>query len=129
MELDFHKDPHILSMVLDAMADGVFTVDAQGRFVSWSAGAERITGYHRDDIAGKPCRMMEGPNCKGFSTVAELLESPSPPPDGICNQECKVLSHDGRELYLHGNIRVLTDPDGTIKGAVGTFTELTSHRV
>ena len=126
MELDLQKDPQILGMVLEAMADGVFTVDAQGRFVSWSPGAERITGYRREEVVGQPCRIMEGPNCKGFSTVADLLESPNPPPEGICNQECKALSRDGRELYLHGNVRVLTDADGTIVGAVGTFTDLTS---
>jgi len=126
MELDFCTDPQILGMVVDAMADGVFTVDAQGRFVAWSRGAERITGYRSEEVVGKPCRIMEGPNCKGFSTVAELLESPKPPPDGICNQECKVLARDGRELYLHGNIRVLTDDQGAIKGAVGTFTDLTA---
>ncbi|MDH3604783.1 MAG: sigma 54-interacting transcriptional regulator, partial [Candidatus Tectomicrobia bacterium] len=83
-------------------------------------------GYRREEVVGKLCRIMEGPNCKGFSTVADLLESPNPPPEGICNQECKVLTRDGRELYLHGNVRVLTDPDGVIVGAVGTFTDLTS---
>ncbi len=126
MELDLQKDPQILGMVLEAMADGVFTVDAEGRFVSWSPGAERITGYRKEDVVGKPCRIMEGPNCKGFSTVADLLESPDPPPEGICNQECKALARDGRELYLHGNVRVLTDADGAVVGAVGTFTDLTS---
>ena len=68
-ELDFHRDPSILSMVVDAMADGVFTVDANGHFVAWSAGAERITGYTSDEVVGKPCRILEGPNCKGFSTL------------------------------------------------------------
>ena len=126
MELDFRKDPRILGTVIDAMADGFFTVDAQGRFVAWSAGAERITGYGSEDVVGQPCRMMEGPNCKGFSTVAEMLESPEPLPDGICNQECKVVARDGRELYLHGNIRVLSDDQGAVMGAVGTFTDLTS---
>jgi PAS domain S-box-containing protein len=126
IELDFQKGPHILGMVVDAMADGVFTVDAQGRFVAWSQGAERITGYRREEVVGKPCRIMEGPNCKGFSTVAELLESPAQPPDGICNQECNVLARDRRELYLYGNVRVLTDDQGAILGAVGTFTDLTA---
>jgi hypothetical protein len=45
MELDFRKHPSILSMVVDAMADDVFTVDANGVFIAWSAGAERITSY------------------------------------------------------------------------------------
>ncbi|MBI4334652.1 MAG: sigma 54-interacting transcriptional regulator [Chloroflexi bacterium] len=126
MELDFRKDPAILSTVVDTMAVGVFTVDASGTFVAWSEGAERITGYSSAEVVGKPCRILEGPNCKGFGTLAELLEDPAPPPSGICNQECKVLARDGRELYLYGNVRVLTDEQGRVVGAVGTFTDLTS---
>ncbi|RME47554.1 MAG: PAS domain S-box protein [Deltaproteobacteria bacterium] len=126
MELDFRKDPTILSKIVDAMADGVFTVDAHGNFVAWSEGAERITGYRQEEVIGRPCTILEGPNCKGFHTLSELLGNPSAAPVGICNQECKVLSRDGRELYLHGNVRLLHDEQGAVIGAVGTFTDLTS---
>jgi PAS domain S-box-containing protein len=124
-ELDFRKNPQILASVVDAMADGLFTCDAAGNFVSWSDGAARITGYGAEEVVGKPCRVLEGPNCKGFSTVHEILARPEPP-EGICHQECKFLAKDGRELYLHGNVRVITDEAGSVRGAVGTFTDLTS---
>lgn len=39
MELDFHKNPSVLGDIVEAMAVGVFTVDAKGRFVAWSEGA------------------------------------------------------------------------------------------
>ncbi len=126
MELDFHKDSTILGDIVDAMAVGVFTVDAQGRFVAWSEGAERITGYPRREVIGKPCHILEGPNCKGFGTLAELLRAPPPPDGGICNQECKVMARDGRELHIHGSVRLLCDADGNTVGAVGSFTDVTS---
>ncbi len=44
MELDFRKNPIILSSMADSMADGIFTVDAKGIIVVWSVGAARITG-------------------------------------------------------------------------------------
>jgi len=124
MELDFRKNPEILGDIVDAMALGVFTVDAQGRFVAWSAGAERITGYASSDVAGQPCRILEGENCKGFAKLEELLRAP--PPDAICHQECKIMSRDGRELYIHGSVRLLTDAAGQVGGAVGTFADMTS---
>ena len=126
MELDFRKNPHILETMVDALADGIFTVDANGIIVSWSVGASRITGYAAHEIVGKPCHILEGQNCKGFSKVTDFLENPTPYPWGICNQECKVLSRDGRELYLYGNVSILRDPQGQVAGAVGTFTDLTS---
>jgi len=125
MELDFRKDPTILSTVVDTMADGVFTVDSRGRFVAWSAGAERITGYTAAEVIGQPCEILEGPNCKGFGKLSELLATPNPPPQGICNQECKLAARDGRELYILGNVRLLHDENGQVSGAVGTFTDVT----
>jgi PAS domain S-box-containing protein len=126
MELDFRKNPAILSNMLDVMADGVFTVDAKGHIVAWSTGAARITGYTSDDVIGQSCHILEGQNCKGFRILTEFLDNPSPYPWGICNQECKVLGKDGRELYLFGNVSILRDEQGTVAGAVGTFTDLTS---
>ncbi len=126
MELDFRKNPAILGTMVDSMADGVFTVNAQGQIVAWSTGAARITGYSNDDVLGQSCHMLEGKNCKGFRVLTEFLSNPSPYPWGICNQECKVLAKDGRELYLYGNVSILRDQDGAVAGAVGTFTDLTA---
>jgi len=126
MELDFRKNPAILSNMVDVMADGVFTVDAKGHIVAWSTGAARITGYSSQDVLGKSCHILEGQNCKGFHILTEFLANPSPFPWGICNQECKVLGKDGRELYLFGNISVIRDEQGQVAGAVGTFTDLTT---
>lgn len=112
--------------MVDAMGDGVFTVNAQGHIVAWSAGAARITGYSGDEVIGQSCHILEGKNCKGFYKLTEFLENPTPYPWGICNQECKVSAKDGRELYLYGNVSVLRDEHGTVVGAVGTFTDLTS---
>ena len=112
--------------MVDAMGDGVFTVNAQGHIVAWSTGAARITGYSSDEVIGKTCHILEGPNCKGFSKLTEFLENPTPYPWGICNQECKVWSKDGKELYLYGNVSVIRDERSAVVGAVGTFTDLTS---
>lgn len=129
MELDFRKNPNLLNTMIDAMADGVFTVDATGTIVAWNAGAARITGYSSQDIVGKTCHILEGHNCKGFGKLIEFLENPTSYPWGICNQECKVLGKDGRELYLFGNVSILRDEHGQVAGAVGTFTDLTSFIV
>ncbi len=126
MKLDFREAPEILTGIVDAMAVGVFTVDAKGRFVAWSEGAERITGFSGEEVLGKPCDLLEGPNCKGFATLAELLGSSSPAPSGICNQECKLMSRDGREVYIHGNVRLIWDEDHKIAGAVGSFSDVSS---
>ena len=37
-----------------------------------------------------------------------------------------MLSKDGRELYLYGNVTLIRDEEGKVAGAIGTFTDLTS---
>ena len=126
MELDFRKAPDILADIVDAMAVGVFTVDDGGSFVGWSQGAERITGFSMADVTGKPCTLLEGPNCKGFGSLEELLRTAAPAVPGICNQECKVMGKDGREIYIHGSVRLIRNDQDRVVGAVGSFTDVTS---
>jgi PAS domain S-box-containing protein len=125
LELDYRKNPALLAQVIDAMADGVFTVDLAGRFASWSAGAERITGWTRDEIVGKPCSSLEGPDCRGFGKIGHLLADPGGR-DGIQDEQCRIVAKDGRPLHLLGNLRLLRGEDASVHGAVGTFTDLTA---
>ncbi len=126
MNLDFHRNPNVLADIVDVMPVGVFTVDRQGRFVAWNAGAERITGYQRSQVIGQPCDLLEGQNCKGFARLVDLLRDPSQLEGGICNQECRIESSDGRTLHIHGNLRVLFDADGQVVGAVGAFMDISA---
>ncbi len=125
MELDYRKNPELLARVIETMADGVFTVDSAGRFASWSSGAERITGWSRDEIVGQPCSALEGPDCRGFGKIAQLLADPAGR-DGIQDEQCRIVGKDGRALHLLGNLRLLRGPDARVQGAVGTFTDLTA---
>ncbi|MFM7296498.1 MAG: sigma 54-interacting transcriptional regulator, partial [Planctomycetota bacterium] len=125
MELDYRKNPELLAQVIETMADGVFTVDIAGRFASWSSGAERITGWSRAEIVGQPCERLEGPDCHGFSKIAQLLADPAGR-DGIQDEPCSIVGKDGRPLHLLGNLRLLRGPDARVQGAVGTFTDLTA---
>jgi PAS domain S-box-containing protein len=126
MELDYRKFPAVLEHIVDTLVAGIFTVDAQGRFVAWNRGAERITGYLEKDILGRPCSFLEGPNCKGFASLVELLNQVAPSLNGMCQQECKLLSKDGREVMIHGSVQLLCEPGGAVVGAAGCFMDVTS---
>ncbi len=126
MELDFRKNPQVLSTIIDAMAPAVFTVDVYGRFVAWSQGAERITGYSDDEVRGQECTLLEGPNCKGFGKIQEVLADPPLDDGAVCNQECRIVAKDGRELSILGSLRLIRQSDGSLCGAVGTFSDATA---
>lgn len=41
--------------VLEEMGDGVLTLDSQGRIATFNRAAERITGWDRREVLGRPC--------------------------------------------------------------------------
>ncbi len=125
MELDFRNSPAVLGHIIDTLVAGIFTVDAKGNFIAWNRGAERVTGYLASDLIGRPCALLDGPNCKGFGSLADLLSAASPA-SGMCNQECKIMARDGTEVYIHGSVQLVHNEDGTLAGAVGCFMDVTS---
>jgi PAS domain S-box-containing protein len=41
--------------ILDSLSEGVYVCDRDRRIVFWSKSAERITGWHSEDVVGKRC--------------------------------------------------------------------------
>jgi PAS domain S-box-containing protein/diguanylate cyclase (GGDEF)-like protein len=49
-------DPEIYRAVLDRLTTGVYMVDLDRRIVFWNDGAEKITGFLRQEVVGHVCR-------------------------------------------------------------------------
>jgi PAS domain S-box-containing protein len=50
-----------LNLILDALDAGVIAVDADGRIVAWSAGAERLYGWTAEEVLGRHARAVSRP--------------------------------------------------------------------
>ena len=55
-------------IVVDTIQDGVMIVDEGGTIVSVNKALEKITGYTRDEMLGKPCTIL---NCDLCEIVLE----------------------------------------------------------
>jgi len=44
-----------IEAILDAVTDGIFTIDGQLRVIQFNRAAEEITGFSRDEALGMPC--------------------------------------------------------------------------
>jgi PAS domain S-box-containing protein len=47
-----------LQILLEACYDGVIEVDSQGTILLVNSGAERLFGYHRDELLGRPIEVL-----------------------------------------------------------------------
>jgi diguanylate cyclase (GGDEF)-like protein/PAS domain S-box-containing protein len=50
------EDPSIYRDVLESLQIGIYMVDREQKIVFWNEGAEKITGYLRQDVMGRFCR-------------------------------------------------------------------------
>lgn len=122
LELDFARDPRVLGVVARLAGVAVFTVDRNLRFVGWSEGAERLTGYPGAAVKGERCEFLDGAQCRGFHGLAAMIQVGEP--EELVSKECVIERADGREVTVLGSARLLRDGEGRVLGALGVLSDL-----
>jgi PAS domain S-box-containing protein len=110
-------------MILDSIADGVFTVDRNWKITSFNAAAETITGWKKEDAIGKFCGdVFHSSICGKSCAIAQSLYSGKPVP----NRSITIGNIDGRRIPVSICASPLTDHEGNIIGGVETFRDLSA---
>lgn len=111
------------SLILDSIADGVFTVDRNWRITSFNRAAEEITGWAREDAMGKSCSdIFHSSICGKSCAIAESLYKGTP----VANRSITIRNSSGDKVPISISAAPLTDHEGTIIGGVETFRDLTA---
>nr|WP_320012802.1 sigma 54-interacting transcriptional regulator [uncultured Desulfobulbus sp.] len=111
------------SLILDSIADGVFTVDRNWRITSFNRAAEEITGWAREDAMGKSCSdIFHSSICGKNCAIAESLYKGAP----VANRSITIRDIQGSKVPISISAAPLTDHEGNIIGGVETFRDLTA---
>ena len=109
------------ALILDSIADGVFTVDRDWRIVSFNHAAELITGWSREKAVGKFCSdIFHSSICGKNCAIAESLYTGRP----VANRSISIENLAGKVLSVSISASPLVDHDGNIIGGVETFRDL-----
>jgi PAS domain S-box-containing protein len=109
------------SLILDSIADGVFTVDRHWRITSFNRAAEEITGWSRDQAMGKSCSdVFHSSICGRNCAIAESLYKGTP----AANRSITIVNSRGDKVPISISAAPLTDHEGNIIGGVETFRDL-----
>ena len=114
----------IADIILDSLAEGVVTVDGQGRITAFNRAAEALTGLRRDDVLGRGCAEVFGPCCGGVCIITETLKTGTPMRD----QPGTLKHRDGSVRAVTVTTNLLTDAKGRRHGAVGTLRDITREQ-
>lgn len=111
-----------VELILNSVADGVFTVDGDMTITYFNRSAEQITGFGREEALGRHCWEVFRTNlCQGSCPLQESLATGRT----ITNQEIETITKDERSAVISVATSALRDASGQFIGAVETFRDLT----
>lgn len=116
--------PDFAQLLLESMADGVFTLDRNGVITSWNPSMERITGYGPGEAVGKNCMMLSFDRCVGRKCPAGLHECGIFTKGAVDGKECVLRHKLGHDVPVLKSARLVKDDQGNIKGIVETVTDI-----
>ena len=114
----------ILNQIINSMADGVFTMDTQGRISSWNRSMERISGYTAGEALGRPCRLLQCSRCFGKSCPSDIEKCKIVEHGKSEAKECLLRHKDGHDVPVIKNASAVRDENNAIIGVVETVTDL-----
>jgi len=108
-------------IILDSIADGVFTVDSDWKITSFNRAAERITGIKKEEAIGRHCwEVFKASICEKICSLRQTIETGSP----IVNQPIYVVNSEGERIPVSISTAILKDKNGKMIGGVETFRDL-----
>ncbi len=109
------------NIILDSIADGVFTVDRDWRITSFNQAAEQITGVSRREAIGQSCKeVLKADICEKTCLLRQTQETGRP----IVNQTVRIITAAGRRIPISISTAILKDEAGNAIGAVETFRDI-----
>lgn len=111
-----------LEDVLDSIADGLFTVDANWNVTYFNEAAQRITGTPVEEALGRKCwDVFRSSICDGQCAIRQSVDSGK----RIVNKSIFIVQADGIKTPVSISAAPLTNHAGEIVGGVETFRDLT----
>jgi len=111
------------NVILNSIADGVFTTDSQGKITFLNKAAEEITGFSSNEAIGRFCfDIFRADICQTRCALKETLKTKKE----ITNLPVTILNKDGKKIPISISTAVLRNEKGQIIGGVETFRDLST---
>jgi len=121
--LDLEKPlPRLYQVILDSIADGVYTVNLDWRVTSFNKAAEIITGIKRKEAIGQPCfEVLRSNMCENHCLLKRVMEARKT----VLNQPLYIIRADKKRIPISVTTAILKDTKNQTIGGVMTFRDLT----
>lgn len=115
-----------LAELFDTIQEGVFVVDNECRIIFFNHAAEVITGTRKKHALGRLCWEVLRADCCGDEC---LLRKTLRTGETFTERPVTMIAADGTAKQVLVATTVLREKDGTVKGAVETFRDISSDEI
>jgi PAS domain S-box-containing protein len=114
---------NFFNVILNSIADGVFTTDNDGKITFMNKAAEGITGFSNKEAIGHYCfDVFRADICQSRCALKETLKTNKE----IINLSATILKKGGQNVPISVSTAVLKNERGQIIGGVETFRDLST---
>ncbi len=111
--------------IIDSMSDGVFTVDKNMKITEFNKGAEKITGFTREEAIGELCKNIFH---REFCEENCALLNAAITGNSIANLESNIITKSNHIISILGSYSPLKDEKGNVIGSVEAFRDITDYK-
>ncbi len=125
---DLLSSDSVFRILSDHLFEGVYVVDLDRKIRLWSNGAERLTGFKRDEVIGFSCAddILEHVDCDGNSLCKDGCPLAATTLDGVEREALVFLHHkDGHRVPVSVRAVALRAASGKVVGAMELFHDRT----
>ncbi|MEE4272784.1 MAG: sigma 54-interacting transcriptional regulator [Thermoanaerobaculales bacterium] len=113
--------PGMGRIILDSVAEAVFTVDQEWQIVFFNRAAEKLTGVPRRKAIGRRCcEVFQASICSTLCPLRHTLETG----EAVANRSAFIIDARGRKLPVSVSTAVLRDEHGRLVGGVETIRDV-----
>ena len=119
---DLLADKKNLERILDSLMEGIIAHDKERRILFFNRAAEKITGYHREEVLGRDCHDAFGsPFCGGRCSFC------GEPPNSWTNVDypLNLVTKEGSSRRVEMSVTGMTDETGCFTGVLAAFRDVT----
>ena len=126
-EEELRESEQRLRLLVEAVEDyAIFTLDPEGRIVTWNTGAQRTTGWTADEVLGRHFSMFYPPEAVAEGLPQRTLERAAA--EGRSWEEGLRVRKDGSQYWADVLIAPLRDAQGHPRGFVKVARDVTERK-
>lgn len=117
------EERELLKRVVTSSADAICLVELSGTIIEWNPAAERLFGWSKDEIIGRPLSTLLPP--EALEQAGDILRRER---EGqIVEETVPRLRKDGTIFEAELTASGVRDPEGNIIGYVGSYRDVTER--